>query len=173
MLLAEWIVNDTIPMSEAKERQMSTTAKKILCPIEFDESFLEAVATAKRLVKESNGTLYLMHVVGSVHDPLVISGALRPQYDAKVAQAELDRIGREQLGDVSYQTVVRVGDPGEEVLKAERELGIELLVLPTHKHNQFYRLLNDGVSHKIIDESECPVMALPEKVWAVGCPPKP
>ena len=145
---------------------MSTTAKKILCPIEFDESFMQAISMAKELVKESNGTLYLMHVVAPVNDPMVIAGALRPAHDLKVAQAELDRIGREQLADVSHQTVLRVGDPGEEILKAERELGIDLLVLPTHQHSQFFRLLSDGVSHTVIDESQCPVMTLPEKVWS-------
>jgi universal stress protein A len=147
---------------------MSESGKKVLCPIEFDSSFNEAIAIAREEVRKSGGKLYLMHVVAPVNDPLVISGALRPQHDAKLVQAEMEHIAHEQLRGIDYEVMVRIGDPADEVLKAERELGVDTVVMPTHRHHELFRLLSDGVSHRVIDESTCPVISVPERVWAKG-----
>jgi universal stress protein A len=144
---------------------MAEPRKKVLCPIEFDASFNQAIAIARELVQKNGGVLYLMHVVAPFTDPLVISGALRPQHDVKVVRAELERIAREQLGDTPHELLIRIGDPADEVLRAERELGVDTVVMPTHRHHEFFRLLSDGVSHKVIDESTCTVISVPERVW--------
>lgn len=140
--------------------------RNILCPIEFDETFKPAILMAKRIAERNEGKVYLMHAVPPVNDPFVISGALRPHHDLVAAEAKLKAIAEEHLGDIPHEIVLRVGDPVDEVLKAETELGIELVIMPTHKHSQAFRLLMEGVSHKIVQDSICPVTTLTQKAWA-------
>jgi nucleotide-binding universal stress UspA family protein len=76
----------------------------------------------------------LLHVVKPHVDPLVVGGPAMTQHDAKLAEQEMRRISREHLGGVPHRTLVRIGDPADEVLKVEQELGIDLVVMPTHGH---------------------------------------
>lgn len=140
--------------------------RKILCPIEFDASFEPAILMAKRIAERNEGKVYLMHVVPPVNDPLVISGALRPRHDMIEAESKLKGVAKQHLSDLPHEIVLRLGEPVHEILKAEQELGIELVIMPTHKHGQVFRLLMEGVSHKIVQDSICPVTTLTQKAWA-------
>jgi glycine betaine transporter len=51
------------------------------------------------------------------------------------------------------------------MIKAEKEFGIDLVVMPTHGHTGVFHLLTDGVAEKVIHESYCPVLTLAENAW--------
>jgi|SRR5579875_3576634 len=140
-------------------------AKKILCPIEFDESFLKALMLAKQLAQHNGGTLYLMHVVPE-GDPLVIGSAAKPHHDEVLAKQELERVVSEHLQGVSAQIVLRVGDAAEEVVKAEQQLGIDLVVMPTHANAGLFHLLTNRVADQVIHTSSCPVLTLSDNAWS-------
>jgi glycine betaine transporter len=139
-------------------------AKNILCPIEFDESFLNVLMLSKQLVQRNAGTLYLMHVVPE-GDPLVIGSAAKPHHDEVLAEQELKRVIQEHLSDVPARIVLRVGDAAEEIIKAEREFGIDLVVMPTHANTGVFHLLTNRVADHVIHGSFCPVLALSENAW--------
>ncbi len=144
---------------------MFTEARKILCPTEFNDTFLPAIALARQLAVQNKGKLYVLHVVKPHLDPLVVGGPALAQHDAKLAEQEMTRISVEHLGGVPHQTLVRIGDPAEEVLKTEQELGIDLVIMPTHGHTGVFHLLTNGVAEKVIHESYCPVLTLSEHAW--------
>ncbi len=147
---------------------MFTNARKILCPTEFTETFLPALLLAKQVATQNKGTLYVLHVVKPHVDPLVVGGPAMAQHDAKLAEREMIRLSQEHLGGVPHRTLVRIGDPADEVLKAEQELGIDLVIMPTHGHTGVLHLLTNGVAEKVIHESYCPVVILSdkaEKAW--------
>lgn len=135
--------------------------KKILCPLVLNEDPSEILKLAKKCADEHNGLLILLNVISPNYDP----GAA--QHKMNTARAKLEQMCRDRRfgSDTACEVVVREGDPAAEVLKAERELGVDFVILPTHKHQQFFRPVSDGISHQIIDESECPVVAVPERVW--------
>jgi len=49
------------------------------------------------------------------------------------------------------------------VIKAAKELGIDLVVMPAHGHTGVFHLLTNGVAERVIRESYCPVLTLAEK----------
>ncbi len=144
---------------------MFTHARKILCPAEFNDTFLPALALARQIALQNKGKLYLLHVVRPHLDPSVVGGPALTQHDAKVAEQEMERISMEHLGGVPHETLIRVGDPAEVVLKTEQEFGIDLVIMPTHGHTGVFHLLTNGVAEKLIHESYCPVLTLPENAW--------
>ena len=145
---------------------MITGARNVLCPIEFDDSFASALALAKMLVVRNQGKLFLLHVVAPVNDPLVVAGSLKTHRDLVASERELKGIEARELAGVPHEIVLRIGDTVDEILKAEAEFGIDLVVMPTHRHSQVFRLLADGVSQRIVRDSICPVTTLSEKAWA-------
>jgi universal stress protein A len=145
---------------------MFTNAQKILCPIEFNDAYLPAIMLAKQVALQNKGMLYVVHVVKPHVDPLVVGGPAMTQHDAKLAEREMSRLSQEHLGGVPHQTLVRVGDPVDEVLKAEQELGIDLVVMPTHGHTGVLHLLTNGVAEKVIHESYCPVVTMSDNSWS-------
>jgi len=145
---------------------MITGARKVLCPIEFDDTFSSALALAKMLVARNQGKLFLMHVVAPVNDPLLVAGSLKTHRDLVASERELKRLEARELSEIAHDLVLRVGDPAEEIIKAEAEYGIDLVVMPTHRHSQVFRLLADGVSERVVRDSICPVTTLSEKAWA-------
>lgn len=144
---------------------MLTDARKILCPTEFNDTLLPAIALAKQIALRNKGKVYLLHVVRPHLDPLVVGGPALTQHDAKVAEEEMRRISMEHLDGVPHETLIRVGDPADQVLKTEEDLGIDLVIMPTHGHTGVFHLLTNGVAEKVIHESHCPVLTLSENAW--------
>jgi glycine betaine transporter len=143
---------------------MIQRARNLLCPIEFDDSFSSCLELAKMLVDHNQGKLYLMHVVAPTSD-LLVSGGLRTDHDLATSEIKLRQIAQEKLAGIPHAEVLRVGDPAEEILKAEREFGIDLVVMPTHRHGEVSRLLLESVTRRVVSESICPVTTLSEKAW--------
>ena len=54
--------------------------------------------------------------------------------------------------------LVRKGDAASEIVEIAREESVDLIVMPTHGYNGFYRYLIGSVTAKVIHDSECPVL---------------
>ncbi len=103
--------------------------KRVLCPVQFDKNSLAALAVAKEIATQNKGKLFVMHVVSAHTDPTRVGGAAMAAHDEKVAQEELAKLEKEQLADIDHEVVRRLGNPAEEVGKAEHEFGIDLVVM--------------------------------------------
>jgi nucleotide-binding universal stress UspA family protein len=53
---------------------------------------------------------------------------------------------------------VRKGDPAREIAAIAQEESANLIIMPTHGYNGFYRYLIGSVTAKVIHDSECPVL---------------
>jgi nucleotide-binding universal stress UspA family protein len=49
------------------------------------------------------------------------------------------------------------GDPAHEIVKTARDWNVDLIVMSTHGHGAFYRLLLGSVTAKVLHESHCSV----------------
>jgi nucleotide-binding universal stress UspA family protein len=137
--------------------------RNIVCPIDFDEPSLAAVRVGKQISQENDGKLYVMHAVHPSTTVLAVGGAAQSAHDVRMAEQQLDRISREHLGDVDHQVLVRVGDAAEELIKAERELSADLVVMAWHADTAVFHLLRRGVMERLAHESYCPVLIVPSK----------
>ena len=86
---------------------MAPQFRKILCPVDFDDNSMEALDTAANLARESNGTVFVLHVV-----PMVIEPTGMPVYmdlykgQEEAAQAKLLEIAHKKLGGIKYELLI-------------------------------------------------------------------
>jgi universal stress protein A len=142
---------------------MLTDYKRVLCPVQFDQNSLAALAVAKEIAKQNKGKLFVMHVVSPHADPTRIGGAAMAAHDEKASEQEMAKLEKEQLGDIEHEAILRLGYPAEEVAKAEHEFGIELVVMATHGRTGVTHLVLGSVAERVVREASCPVLTIRAK----------
>ncbi len=67
------------------------------------------------------------------------------------------------LSDVEHETVLRIGNPAEEIIKAEHDYGADLVVMATHGRTGVAHLVLGSVAERVVRESTCPVLTIRPK----------
>jgi nucleotide-binding universal stress UspA family protein len=138
---------------------------KILLPIDFHETSLAIVRVAAGLARRLGSEVVLAHVVSrgdySPHEvnqgkPVQEGDLLGEILD--FAEKDLHEPVRAELEGLLVKCVVRKGDPATQIVRIGEEEGADLIVMPTHGYNGFYRYLIGSVTAKVIHESACPVL---------------
>ncbi len=143
---------------------MLTNFKRVLCPVQFDDkNSAAALALAKEIAQQNKGKLFVLNVVSPHADPTRVGGAAMAAHDEKLAEQEIARIKREVLADTDHETVLLIGNPAEEIVKAEREYGADLVVMATHGRTGVSHLVLGSVAERVVRESSCPVLTLRPK----------
>jgi nucleotide-binding universal stress UspA family protein len=74
-------------------------------------------------------------------------------------QAELDNIiGSETKEDVKIKTIIKEGDPVEEILKVIGEEKIDLVIMRTHEEGRIESLLVGGSNDALIRKMPCSIL---------------
>jgi universal stress protein A len=135
---------------------------KILCAFEFDGNSTTALLLSSTLAKESNATLYVLHIarVPTQDMDVPLPFDADPRWE-KEARDKLEQIVRSTLkGDVKFVIEVRSGVPDLAIVRAADELGVDLIVMVTHGRHGFEHFVLGSVTENIIREAHCPVLVL-------------
>jgi nucleotide-binding universal stress UspA family protein len=139
-------------------------ARKILCPVDFDPSSILALRHAAALARESNGKLYMLHVVPTPPGPEVSLDFNKLEGRART---RLERLARTKVGaDADWEVHVRSGPPALEVVRAAEGLGADLIVMTTHGRKGLRHLVLGSVAERVVREAPCPVLTMRPKVAA-------
>jgi len=134
----------------------------ILTPVDFSEKSRPAAEQAVALAMHFDASVLLLHVIPPTGaDPeLLRSNASSKivQNDIAEAKAKLDRLAAEVAMGCDCQPLVDQGDPAHRIDVAIRERNVDLVVLPTHGHGLFRRLLLGSVTAKVLHDSAVPVL---------------
>lgn len=145
---------------------MTQLFEKILCPVYFDETSPAAIEYARHFAQQSNGVIYLLHVVPT--DELHL---LRKVYHAegggadtikaeRVSKEQLQEIATTHLSGVRYEILTRLNsDPVAGILETEKEIAPDLVVMATHGRTGLAHLVLGSVAEKVARESRCPVFS--------------
>jgi universal stress protein A len=142
--------------------------EKILCPVDFDQSSLQALRLATELAQEGEATLHLLHVVAIPPGPEV---ALPFAKMEAAARTKLERLARQKV-NARYQIEVMTGDPGVEILQAAKRLGANLIVMASHGRKGLRRLVLGSVAEHVVREASCPVLTVKPKAPAAKPSPR-
>lgn len=140
---------------------MAFPYRRILAPIEFDETAQAVFDAAVRIVAENGGTVFLTHVV-----PMVVAPTGMPNYvdlykdQEKIAQQKLAAVAQRRRADVKCELLTRIGDPAREILTLERQIAVDLIVLATHGRKGVKRMLLGSVAEAVLREATCPVLTV-------------
>jgi len=145
---------------------MAEPFRKILSPVYFDETSPVALQYARYFARQGGGTVYLLHVVPT--DELhLLRKVYRPEegggadtaWAQQIAQEKLQELAQAHLAGVQYETVIRLsGDPATGILEAEKEFGVDLVVMATHGRTGIAHLILGSVAEKVVRESRCPIL---------------
>ena len=133
---------------------------RVLVPVDFSDRSLAAVDTGLALV-EDGSHLHVLHVlpVLSPAEPGVVWDAL--DYPERCRQVEKSL--RERLPGAKYagtEITVLVGDAGHEIADHAKQIGAELIVMPSHGRAGIQRLLIGSVAERVVRLAHCPVLVL-------------
>ena len=137
---------------------MKALFRRILCPIDFDRISIPALELAVNMAKQNKGRIYLLYII-----PRVEAARLSADIEL-VATDSLRGVARKWLhGNVPYQIIVRMGEPVSGLLKAEKELAINVVVMATHGRTGKKHVLLGSVTERVVRQSTCPVLTIRPK----------
>jgi nucleotide-binding universal stress UspA family protein/predicted transcriptional regulator len=144
---------------------MAFPARRVLAPVEFDDTAQTVLEAAERVAAEAKGTIFLMHVV-----PMVVTPTGMPNYveiykdQEKVARQKLEEMAAHRRPHVKCELLIRIGDPAREILTAERQQAVDLIVLATHGRQGLRRVLLGSVAESVLRNATCPVLTVQHQV---------
>lgn len=136
--------------------------KKIMCAFEFDGDSTAALLLSATLAKESNATLYILHIARvptrDMDVPLPFDSD--PRWE-KEARSRLAQIVEKTLGPEAQCVIeIRTGVPDLDIVRAARDLGVDLIVMVTHGRTGLGHFIMGSVTEHVIREASCPVLVL-------------
>ena len=140
---------------------MAFPFKRILAPVDFDESSLKGLEIAAKIAKANDGTLFILHIV-----PLDMDVSGMPQYvDLIKRQEGIDRdkltaIAQQHLADVKWEILDKMGPPADVIVEVATKLPADLIAMVTHGRRGLARLVEGSIAEKVLRHAPCPVLAV-------------
>jgi nucleotide-binding universal stress UspA family protein len=139
--------------------------RKILCPVDFSEAAADAARYASAVAQRFSAELTLLHVAPAmaIEFSMAVPAQRRlldlAQHHNHALRQTLDLFPNGGL-DLPARRELAAGDAAEEILRISKEGRFDLIVMPTHGAGAIRRwLLLGSVTTKILQTSECPVLA--------------
>lgn len=139
---------------------------KILIPVDFSETSLLAIKHGAFTAQYTKADLLLLHVINTpfmsqnMFLPIVTledQSHITDKAMEKLAQLAMDI--KHEYG-VNAESIIRTGNPSNEIVKAAVELGTTLIVMGTHGYSPIEELVIGSVALKVITKAPCPTMAM-------------
>jgi nucleotide-binding universal stress UspA family protein len=90
------------------------------------------------------------------------------EQESEVRQAVIRLVGS---AGVSWEFVVRVGSPGEEIVKVVEGKGADLLVVGSNRHSSMHNLLLGSTAAYLATHSPAPVLVMRSNVLSIPASP--
>jgi nucleotide-binding universal stress UspA family protein len=144
--------------------------KKILCPIDFSETSLNALEFAVAIGEKEHSLITLLNVFTPADfDRILEKEHVQEEYEKlqKIADSKLKAISEEimlmsdnNLRNCNYQ--LKSGKIIEVVAGLSEEESYDLIVMGTTGHSGYDRKYLGGKAQKVINETLCSVLCVPE-----------
>jgi nucleotide-binding universal stress UspA family protein len=134
----------------------------MLCGIDFSQDSRTALQHAAAIARRSGGRVSAIFV----DDPL-LERAAAVQFDDQIAEKtarELQKFITSAVGAEAASRVTPVlssGEPADEIQKAAKRLGADLIVLGTRGLGGAGKLFFGSTSSRVLRTTRCPVLAVP------------
>jgi nucleotide-binding universal stress UspA family protein len=141
------------------------TAKKVLVPIDARERSEEIVPVVAALVHDTGGTVRLLRVFPVPEQVIGSHGQTVSYVDQEMARLTAQgtddlRRAEAQMGRVPVESVVRFGDPAEEILLEAETFDADLIALVTSAEGGLGRVLAPGVAERVVRKAPVPALVL-------------
>jgi nucleotide-binding universal stress UspA family protein len=158
------------PLMDAATRTAATSPfnlKHILVPIDFSDCSKKALAYALPLAKEHHAFLTLLYVAERAYNAGGYGAIDYPRLEASMkdgGETELAKLAADEVrGQVSTDTLVRLGSPAREIIDAARGLPADLIVISTHGRTGLKHVFLGSVAEYVVQRAPCPVFVVRER----------
>ena len=140
--------------------------KNILCPVDFSEFSLRAFRYAVGIARHFQARLFVQHTLHLATDMLLEELETSTARQAlQFSRQEADHRLRGLLTESGAReseafTLINEGDIRDRILATVAEQKIDLVVMGTHGHKGFNRLVLGSVAEHIVHEVICPVLVI-------------
>jgi nucleotide-binding universal stress UspA family protein len=141
--------------------------RRIIVPIDFSQTSVQALAYAVTLAKEFTAEIILLHVIepplvrphpSSGYTPATFEHARR-----EGARNHLLRLSREVFNSrIPSRILLRSGKPFKEITGAAADLGADLIVLTTHGFTGLAYVMLGSTAERVVRYADCPVLVVRE-----------
>ncbi|MGZ3512018.1 MAG: universal stress protein [Candidatus Binataceae bacterium] len=138
--------------------------KIILCPVDFDDNSMAALAHARRLAIDMGATIHLLHVLPIL--PMLADHGVNVGGDEaaeKQAQSQLKDLVRRRLTRTPAEIhthIAFVSEVPKAILAFARDLNADLIVMATHGRTGVKHLFFGSVTEAVVRNAVCPVLTL-------------
>ncbi|HEY7187831.1 MAG TPA: universal stress protein [Vicinamibacterales bacterium] len=153
------------PRAPDRDAEAPVEFRRILCPVDFSESSLDALALAINLAEEADGRLTLLHVVEwprrVSQEPTTFDVDLTRLRESALVDARrrLHELIPEQARTYcTVETAVVEGAPHETIVRQAAEQRCDLIVMGVHGRGAIERLVFGSTTHQVIRSAACPVL---------------
>jgi nucleotide-binding universal stress UspA family protein len=143
---------------------------RILCPIDFSDSSLGALAYAINLAEEADGQLTVLHVLevppALTQEPFIVGDEFSRAREAaaKDARKKLQNLIPEEARTYcTVDTTVVEGRAYPEILRQAAEKKTDLIVMGVHGRGVLDLLLFGSTTHHVVRASSCPVLIVRQR----------
>ena len=148
------------------------TAMRVLVPVDLSPESEALVRYASELTAAASGELIALHLYRQEDAIAALreAGLFLDLYIGRL-RSELDYLlTAAGAGRRNVRVEVVEGDPVEVIVSRAARLGVDLIVMGTHRRTGLSRLLVGSVAEGVLRRAPCPVILVPERVLA-GRPP--
>jgi len=148
--------------------------KRILAVSWITQYCKETVRSAVALASKYGAELFVIHVVDTAwmkgwNLPMKLN---EEEHERNLEQTKVDLntvINREKKEGMKVKTIIKEGDPVEEILKVIEKEKIDLCVLRAHEESRIEHLMVGGSNDEIIRRMPCSILLVRcERIKKVG-----
>jgi universal stress protein A len=144
--------------------------RRLLVPIDFSEHSDKTVECATQLASLTGATIRLLHVfqipvfAESYYRGLYLTDdQIKRQVEAAESEAneQLSRVASQLSAEgINVTSVLRPGYAFEEIVSAAKELEVDLIIIGSHGHTGFKRLLLGSTAERVVQYAPCSVLVV-------------
>jgi len=144
--------------------------RNLLVPVDFSPYSLRALDLAIALARSTGGEITAIHVAPYRSVPVPpYGGAFFPEEPSAEQRADLISalrvfVAPAREAHVLKEMVLHVGDVEHEINRRAASMPADAIVLGTHGHGGFQRLVLGSITEKVLHKAPCPVLTVPAGV---------
>ena len=156
----------TVPPAAHAATSQAVTFKRILCPVDFSPSAVQALAIALDLARQADGLVTLMHVVEWLpeEEPQTSAHFNVPEYRRHLAADAAERlrllVAEESQTWVEIDNVVVFGRAHREILRVAERKPADLIVMGAQGRGGVDLALFGSATQQVVRGVACPVLTV-------------
>jgi nucleotide-binding universal stress UspA family protein len=131
--------------------------KEILFPFDFSSQGVQAATFVRALASRLDARVTVLSVVplNLAVMPLGMESDMAAWKQG--LQARLDKALPKELAGIPVVRTTEAGDPGTVIAQVARDVGVDLIMMPTHGLGLFRQMLVGSTAAKVLHDTHCPV----------------